>query len=95
MRLTKTQLTQAIGRYARRHGYSASMVRTCTSLRMAAIREWKDRQGKKQAESRVTTTQIERWAERLWRSVTSADGYQPFGHRHVGTSKSLKQGTPR
>lgn len=39
--MSRTTLTAAIRRYARRHGYSASTVRTVTVLRLAAIREWR------------------------------------------------------
>lgn len=42
MKLTSKQLTQAIQRYARRHGFYARTVRTMTSLRLAAIAEWKE-----------------------------------------------------
>ena len=37
--LTRKQLTKAIQRYARKHGYYARTVRTVTVLRLAAIRE--------------------------------------------------------
>ena len=40
MKLTKKQLTQAIRAYARRHGFYARTVRTCTSLRYAAVKEY-------------------------------------------------------
>ena len=37
--MTTKQLTQAIQKYARRHGYYARTVRAVTALRIAAIRE--------------------------------------------------------
>lgn len=40
MKLSKKQLTQAVTRYARRHGHYVRTVRTMTSLRLAAIEEW-------------------------------------------------------
>jgi len=40
MKLTKKQLTEAVAKYARKHGFSASTVRVCTSLRLAAIQEY-------------------------------------------------------
>lgn len=39
----RKELTRAIRRYARRHGFSASTVRTCTALRLAAVAEWRVR----------------------------------------------------
>lgn len=39
-RLTSKELTQAIRRSARRHGYYASTVRTCSRLLYRAIAEW-------------------------------------------------------
>jgi hypothetical protein len=42
-KLTKTELTKAIDRYARKHGYYAGTVRTCTSLLLAAIAEWRSK----------------------------------------------------
>lgn len=41
MTMSRTELTAAIRAYARRHGHYASTVRTMTSLRLAAIAEWK------------------------------------------------------
>lgn len=41
-KLTRSELTQAVARYARRHGYSASTVRTITSLLLAAIQEYRN-----------------------------------------------------
>jgi hypothetical protein len=38
--LTRKELTKVVAKYARRHGYSASTVRTVTALRLAAIREY-------------------------------------------------------
>ena len=40
-RLTKSELTVAVQRYARRHGYYARTVRTVSSLFYAAIVEWR------------------------------------------------------
>lgn len=37
MKLTKKQQTALIQKYARKHGYSTSTVRTCTCLRYAAL----------------------------------------------------------
>ncbi len=42
MKLTKSQMTQAIQQYARRHGYYARTVRAVTVLWLAAIREYAD-----------------------------------------------------
>ena len=42
MKLTKKQLTQAVNRYARKHGYYARTVRTVSSLRYAAIQEYRN-----------------------------------------------------
>jgi len=41
--LTKRELTKAIQRYARRYGFSASTVRTVTTLRREAIDEYNER----------------------------------------------------
>ncbi len=41
MKLTRRELTRAIARYARRHGYYARTVRACTALLLAAIAEWR------------------------------------------------------
>jgi len=43
MKLTKKQLTEAIQAYARKHGYYVRTVRGMTSLRIAAISEWRMR----------------------------------------------------
>lgn len=40
--LTKYQKTQAFQRYARRKGFSTATVRTTTSLRLAALREYRE-----------------------------------------------------
>ncbi len=40
MKLTGKERTAAFARYARRHGFSVSTVRVCTSVRYAAIAEW-------------------------------------------------------
>lgn len=40
-RLSASDFTQAVRRYCRVHGYSASTVRTCTDLARAAAREWR------------------------------------------------------
>jgi hypothetical protein len=37
MKLSNKELTKAIQVYARKHGYSASTVRACTALKLAAI----------------------------------------------------------
>jgi hypothetical protein len=37
--MTRKQLTKAIQKYARKHGYYARTVRAVTALRIAAIRE--------------------------------------------------------
>lgn len=42
-KLTRTELTQAIRRYARKHNYYASTVRTVSTLFYAAIAEWRAR----------------------------------------------------
>lgn len=42
-KLSKTELTKAIARFARKHGYYARTVRNMTSLRLAAINEWRNR----------------------------------------------------
>jgi len=39
MKLTSKETTKAVAKYARKHGFSASTVRACTSLRYAAIAE--------------------------------------------------------
>lgn len=44
-RLRKRELTQAIARYARRHGFFARTVRAVSSIKFEAIREWQERQG--------------------------------------------------
>lgn len=41
MRLTRKQLTAAVARYARKHGYYARTVRTMTVLLRAAIDEYR------------------------------------------------------
>jgi hypothetical protein len=41
MKLTKKQLRKAVQQFARKHGYYCRTVRSCTSLRYAAIREYK------------------------------------------------------
>jgi hypothetical protein len=38
--LTKKERTKAFQRYARKHGFYTRTVRTMTSLRFAAIKEW-------------------------------------------------------
>lgn len=43
-RLGKKELTQAIARYARRHGYYARTVRAVSALHLAARLEWLERQ---------------------------------------------------
>lgn len=40
-RLHGKELTKAIERYARRHGWYARTVRTVTSLRYDAVNEWR------------------------------------------------------
>lgn len=40
-RIGQRERTRAIARYARRHGWYARTVRTCTSLRYAAMAEWR------------------------------------------------------
>lgn len=40
-KFTAKELTKAIARYARRHNWHASTVRTMTSLRYAAMAEWR------------------------------------------------------
>ena len=42
-KLTKSEMAKALARYARRHGYYARTVRTCSALRYAAIAEWRQR----------------------------------------------------
>ena len=39
-KLTKKELANAIAIYAQRHGLSRSLVRTCASMRLAAIAAW-------------------------------------------------------
>ncbi len=46
MKLTSKQLTEACQLYARRHGYYTRTVRTMTSLMLAAIKEWREREAK-------------------------------------------------
>lgn len=41
MKLTKKQLTQAIAKYARKHGFYARTVRAVSALRYAAIAAFK------------------------------------------------------
>lgn len=41
MKLTSSQVTQAIQQYARKHGYYVTTVRVITRLRNEAIKEWK------------------------------------------------------
>jgi hypothetical protein len=43
-RLGKKELTQAIARYARRHGYYARTVRAVSELHLAARREWLEKE---------------------------------------------------
>lgn len=43
MKLSKSELTRAFDRYARRHGFYVRTVRAVTSLRQAAISEWKNK----------------------------------------------------
>lgn len=45
MKLSRKQVTQAVNRYARRHGFYARTVRAVTSLRFAAVREYLERLG--------------------------------------------------
>lgn len=40
-KLTKSQLTVAYSRYARKYGWSISSVRTTTRLSHAAVAEWR------------------------------------------------------
>jgi hypothetical protein len=40
-KLTKKELTQAVQASARKHGYYASTVRTCTRLLLRAIEEYR------------------------------------------------------
>ncbi len=40
MKLTRKELTKAIARYARKHGYYARTVRGMTVLRIAAVAEY-------------------------------------------------------
>jgi hypothetical protein len=39
--LNRKEMTQAIARYAKAHGFSAHVVRSCTSLKRAAISAWR------------------------------------------------------
>ena len=39
-KLGRKELTQAIARFAKRHGFSANVVRGNTSLRLQAVAEW-------------------------------------------------------
>jgi hypothetical protein len=41
--MPKKELSRAIQRFARRHGYFARTVRSMTSLRLAAMAEWRAR----------------------------------------------------
>ena len=43
-KLTKKQLSQAVQKYARKHGWYARTVRTVTALRYAAIAEYQGKQ---------------------------------------------------
>lgn len=45
MKLTKTQLTAAVQASARKHGYSASTVRTVTCLLRRAVAEYRAKAG--------------------------------------------------
>ena len=42
MKLTKKQVTQAVNRYARKHGFDASYVRRDDELRQKAVKEYKE-----------------------------------------------------
>ena len=42
-KLTRSELTKAIARYARRHNFYARTVRAVSVLRQAAIKEWNER----------------------------------------------------
>jgi hypothetical protein len=41
-KLTKTEMTKAIGRSARKYGYSASTVRAVTVLKNRAVAEYRE-----------------------------------------------------
>lgn len=41
-KLTRSEMTQAMRRYARRHNHYVSTVRACTVLFLAAIAEWRN-----------------------------------------------------
>lgn len=41
-KLTSTEITRAVTRYARRHGHFVRTVRTMTTLRTCAIHEWRE-----------------------------------------------------
>jgi len=43
MKLSRSDLTKAVQRYARKHGYYARTVRSMTRLRLAAILEWQSK----------------------------------------------------
>jgi hypothetical protein len=43
MKLTKSQITAACQRYARRHGHYTGTVRTMTVLLLAAIKEYRSK----------------------------------------------------
>jgi hypothetical protein len=43
MKLSRKDLTKAVARYARKHGYYVSTVRNMTRLRYDAIKEWRNR----------------------------------------------------
>ncbi len=42
MKLSNNQVTEAVTKYARKHGHYVRTVRTVSNLRYAAIREWKE-----------------------------------------------------
>ena len=42
-KLTQSQRTEAVRRYARRYGFSTTTVRNCTALLRAAVGEYQDR----------------------------------------------------
>jgi len=50
--MNRVSLTKAIKSYARRHGHYQSTVRTCTVLRLAAIKEHKENNAAKQISCR-------------------------------------------
>lgn len=43
--MTKDEYTQAVTQFARKHGYYVRTVRVMTVLRLAAVKEWKERHG--------------------------------------------------